>query len=92
MTRKATTRIEMVNELGMHARAATAWVKLASRFESELRVIKDGREVNGKSIMGMLLLAASKGTEIEVWAVGDDCEELIEAISGLVADRFGEHR
>lgn len=90
MTAEATLTI--INELGMHARAATVWVQLASRYESDLFIGKDGREVNGKSIMGVLLLTATMGTQIHVRAEGPDCQELIAALGKLVANRFGEDR
>lgn len=92
MTSTSSATFEIINELGMHARAATVWVQLASRYDSELYILKDGREVNGKSIMGVLLLTATKGTTIEVRAEGPDSEELIAALGDLVADRFGEDR
>jgi len=87
---EARATLEIVNELGLHARAATALVQLASRFESELYLSKDGREVNGKSIMGVLLLTATQGSRIEVRAEGPDAEDLVRAISDLVAGGFGE--
>jgi len=88
VTRSA--RMRICNRLGMHARAATVFVQLASRFECELRVRKDDIEVNGKSIMGVLQLAAAQGTEIEVEARGQDAELALRALAQLVADRFGE--
>lgn len=92
MTATATATMKIINELGMHARAATVWVQLASEYESDVYISKDGREINGKSIMGVLLLTATRGTTIEVRAVGPDCEELIAALEELVANRFGEER
>ena len=62
----ATTRLTIINDLGLHARAATLLVQTASRFESDLYISKDGRQINGKSIMGVLLLTAGKGTELEI--------------------------
>ena len=90
MKQIATATLTIVNELGLHARAATMLVQLAARFESELYISKDGREVNGKSIMGVLLLTATKGSRIGIKAVGGDCEQLVEAVARLVADKFGE--
>ena len=90
MAKSCTAILTIVNELGLHARAATMLVQLAARFASELTLAKDGREVNGKSIMGVLLLTATKGSQIEVRARGADCEELVAALARLVADRFGE--
>ena len=82
--------LEIVNELGMHARAATKFVQTANRYKSEITVEKDGQVVNGKSIMGVLMLVASKGTRIKVRAVGDDGEAALGALSQLVRDKFGE--
>ncbi|MBN2715325.1 MAG: HPr family phosphocarrier protein [Deltaproteobacteria bacterium] len=88
----ATTRLTIINDLGLHARAATLLVQTASRFESDLYISKDGRQINGKSIMGVLLLTAGKGTELEVEAIGADCQELIDAIEELVKNKFGEDK
>ncbi|MBW2699624.1 MAG: HPr family phosphocarrier protein [Deltaproteobacteria bacterium] len=74
----------------MHARAATVFVQKAHEFESEIFVRKDGQEVNGKSIMGVLQLAATRGQTIEVEAKGDDCEQALLALGALIADCFGE--
>jgi phosphocarrier protein len=90
MSRTAAATVTVVNELGLHARAATVLARLAGCYASDLYLAKDGREVNGKSIMNMLLLTATKGSRIEVRAVGDDCEALIAAVERLVADKFGE--
>ena len=80
----------VVNELGMHARAAAKFVHQAVRFEARVRVAARGREVDGKSIMGLLLLAAARGTSITVKAEGSDEEEAVEALSALVSSGFGE--
>ncbi|MBN2803925.1 MAG: HPr family phosphocarrier protein [Deltaproteobacteria bacterium] len=90
MDQIATTKLTIINALGLHARAATLLVQTASRFEADLYISKDGRQINGKSIMGVLLLTAGKGTELEVEAIGSDCEELIAAIENLVKNKFGE--
>ena len=87
-----TTRMTIINELGLHARAATVWVQLASTFDSELIVRKDGREINGKSIMGVLLLTATQGSVIEVKAQGPDAADMLDALAALVADKFGEEK
>lgn len=81
---------EIKNKLGMHARAATAFVQTANRFDCEVVIRKDGLEVNGKSIMGVLQLAAAKGQRIEVVADGAECESALEAIGALIEDLFGE--
>lgn len=78
------------NILGLHARAAAAFVKISNRYQSEIFVHKDGISVNGKSIMGVLMLAASKGTNIEVSVKGDDADEAMEALGKLIEDKFGE--
>ena len=83
--------LEIVNELGMHARAATKFVQTANRFKSEVSVEKDGQSVNGKSIMGVLMLVASKGTQIHVRCSGDDARPAFDALAQLVLDKFGEH-
>ena len=83
-------RFEIVNDLGMHARAATRFVQTANRFKSEIAVEKDGQAVNGKSIMGVLLLVASKGTFIKVRATGEDAEGALAELGRLVRDGFGE--
>jgi phosphocarrier protein len=81
---------EIVNELGMHARAATKFVQTANKFKSEVTVEKDGQVVNGKSIMGVLMLVASKGTCIKVRTSGDDADAALETLGQLVQDKFGE--
>ncbi|ADD68090.1 Phosphotransferase system, phosphocarrier protein HPr [Denitrovibrio acetiphilus DSM 12809] len=84
--------IEIVNELGMHARAAGAFVKTSEKFRSDIKVKKDGMEVNGKSIMGLMMLAASKGSCISVDICGEDEEEALSALKELISSRFGEER
>lgn len=83
-------KLTILNELGLHARAATMFVQAASKYDSDVTVSKDGREVNGKSIMGVLTLVASKGSEIRVRAEGPEAKLVIAALSELVASRFGE--
>lgn len=83
-------RFEIVNRLGLHARAAAALVQTAQKFRSEVHIEKDGLSVNGKSIMGLLMLAAAKGTMIGVRAEGEDASEAMRAISDLVRSGFGE--
>jgi phosphocarrier protein HPr len=82
------TRI--VNQEGLHARPAAKIVRLASSFNSEIELLKDGVAVNGKSIMGVMMLAAECGSSIVVRADGPDAEQAVEAISQLVAGGFGE--
>ncbi len=78
------------NKLGLHARAAALLVKTANRFVSEISLEKDGLAVNGKSIMGILMLAASKGTRITLKAEGKDEGEAMEALGKLIENKFGE--
>ncbi len=78
------------NKLGLHARAASHFVQVASKFESEIFVSKNEQEVNGKSIMGILILAAPKGAEILVKAVGPDASQAVVALGELIDNRFGE--
>lgn len=85
-----TVRLTISNRLGLHARAATKLVQTARSFRSEIRVTKGDMAVNGKSIMGVLMLAAAKGSEIEIQAEGDDAEEAVAAIRQLVDGKFGE--
>lgn len=82
--------VGIINKLGLHARAAAKLVTLASKFESDITIRKDGREVSGKSIMGVLMLAAAKGSEITLIASGSDSDTAIAELSQLIADRFGE--
>ncbi|MDA8123168.1 MAG: HPr family phosphocarrier protein [Deltaproteobacteria bacterium] len=81
---------EIANRLGLHARAAARLVHLANRFASEIRLSRDDVEVNGKSIMGVLMLAAPRESRIIVSADGPDAEQAVAAIGDLIAARFGE--
>ena len=87
---RAERSIVIQNELGLHARAATKLVQTASKFPCEVTVAKDGHEVNGKSIMGVLMLVASKGTTVVLRAKGDRAQEAVAAIAALIDDKFGE--
>lgn len=78
------------NRAGMHARAAVKFVQLAAHFKSEIRVIKDGTSVNGKSIMGLLTLVAAQGLSIVIEAEGPDADDAVAALSALVDNGFGE--
>ncbi|MBK5276671.1 MAG: HPr family phosphocarrier protein [Desulfuromonadales bacterium] len=78
------------NKLGLHARASALFVKTASRFVSEVKLAKEGIEVNGKSIMGIMMLAASKGTTVSLSVTGADEEEALLAIGELISNGFGE--
>lgn len=82
--------VEIVNKLGLHARAAAKFVSCSSGFASQINVIKEGRRVNGKSIMGVMMLAASRGSQITLEISGEDEEAAFAALTALIADRFGE--
>lgn len=84
------SRFLIVNELGLHARAATKLVQLAAKFPCDVEIARGSQTANGKSVMGVLLLCGSKGTEIEVRATGEKAQECVEAIGTLIADKFGE--
>ena len=85
-----TETFPIVNKLGMHARAATKFVQLAGKFDSDLVVEKDGQPVNGKSIMGVLMLVAARGTKVTLTATGKDADACVESLGELIANRFGE--
>jgi phosphocarrier protein HPr len=89
---ESVARFKIVNQLGLHARAATKLVQLASKYPCDVELSREDQSANGKSVMGVLLLCGSKGTVIEVRAKGDRAEECVEAIGQLIADRFGEGR
>jgi phosphocarrier protein HPr len=82
--------VTVINPLGMHARAAARFVHLAARFAADIRVARDTREMDGKSIMGILLLAAARGSAITISATGGDEREAVEALAALVASGFNE--
>jgi phosphocarrier protein HPr len=82
--------LEIVNKLGLHARASAKLTQLAARFQSEVHLARNGRRVNAKSIMGVMMLAAGKGAKVVLETAGPDENEAMDAISALVADCFGE--
>lgn len=82
--------LKIVNEKGLHARASAKFVDVVEQFEAQAVVEKDGLDASGDSIMGLLMLAASKGTSIQVTTSGVQASELMQALDALVADRFGE--
>jgi phosphocarrier protein len=82
--------VTIVNKLGLHARAAAKLVTAASGFASNIDIEKDGQKVNGKSIMGVMMLAASRGTRLVITADGEDELEAVDSLEKLVGDRFGE--
>jgi phosphocarrier protein HPr len=82
--------LEIINELGLHARAATKFVQLAAKFDCDVDIEKEDQTVNGKSIMGILMLVAAKGTTIKVRTRGRQAPECLAALADLVRGRFGE--
>lgn len=85
-----TKEVEIVNKLGLHARASSKLTKLASQFKCEVWATKNNRRVNAKSIMGVMTLAANKGSRIQIETIGDDEVEAMAALVALVDDYFGE--
>ena len=90
MTAAITRRLNIVNEKGLHARASAKFVEVVEGHDAEAEVRKDGLSVSGDSIMGLLMLAASRGTWIEVQVTGPQAQALADALETLVANRFGE--
>lgn len=84
------SEVEIINKLGLHARASSKFTQLASQFGSEIWISRNGRRVNAKSIMGVMMLAAAKGSTIQIETSGEDEKEAISALKALIADRFGE--
>jgi len=87
---EASRSVEIINKLGMHARAAAKFVKLATSFESDIDIEKDSRRVNAKSIMGVMMLAASQGSTVTLHASGGDAERSLDALEQLINARFDE--
>ena len=85
-----TENVTIVNKLGLHARAASKLVNCAGQFESEVFITRKGNRVNAKSIMGVMMLAASKGAELELEIEGNDEQACLDALLQLIGDRFGE--
>lgn len=90
MSSTITRNLDIINVKGLHARASAKFVETVEGFDAEAEVIRDGMTTSGDSIMGLLMLAASKGTSIEVRTSGPDAEQLANALEALVADMFGE--
>ena len=86
----ARVEAEIVNRLGLHARAAAKFTHVASGFAAEIWLSRSGRRVNAKSIMGVMMLAAGKGTKVTIEAAGADADAALAALTRLIADRFGE--
>jgi len=88
---KAITQdVEIINKLGLHARAAAKFVSIASGFSSHVDVEKNGQRINGKSIMGVMMLAAAKGSSITLYIDGDDSQACVNALTSLINNRFDE--
>lgn len=87
---QAPRRVEIVNERGLHARASAKFVKLAEQFDAVITVEREGSQVGGESIMGLMMLAASKGCFIKISATGNEANQALDALEELVHDRFGE--
>ena len=83
-------KVEIINKLGLHARAALKFVELSSKHSSQVTVAREGREVNGKSILGLMTLAAQKGATLNIATTGEDEKELLDALKTLVSNKFGE--
>ena len=86
----ASAELTIVNKLGLHARASAKLTQVASGFKSDVWLTRNGRRVNAKSIMGVMMLAAGKGATVTVEAEGEDAEAALTALRALIADRFGE--
>ena len=97
LNRKSTTRtqkiekdIAIINRLGLHARPAAMFVRIASRYRAEIWVSKEGEEVNGKSIMGLMMLAAGQGSKLRLRCEGPDADKALEELETLIKSRFNE--
>jgi phosphocarrier protein len=82
--------VEIINKLGLHARASAKFTQVAAGFKSQVWLSRNGRRVNAKSIMGVMMLAAGKGSRVLIETEGEDAEAALAALTGLVAERFGE--
>lgn len=85
-------QLVICNQKGLHARAAAAFVKCVEQYDAEVKVIKDGQEVDGSSILSLMMLAASKGTTITIFAQGNEAQAVLEGLTTLVNSRFGEEQ
>jgi len=89
-TQKVEKDIAIINRLGLHARPAAMFVRIASRFRAEIWVSKEGEEVNGKSIMGLMMLAAGQGSKLRLRCEGPDADKALEELEGLIKSKFNE--
>ena len=87
---EASSEVQIVNKYGLHARPAAELVKLANRFRSDVFIRKEDTEVSGKSIMGVMMLAAECGSTVEIRATGEDSQAAVDALAQLIQNRFGE--
>jgi len=92
MATEAKGTYEIINELGLHARAAAQMVKVANRFKSDVLIEAQGQRANAKSIMGVLMLAAAQGVQVTLTCKGEDAEACLQELAKLIADRFGESK
>ena len=90
MATKLSKELTVINKLGIHARPAALFVKVASKFESHIAVEKDGETINGKSIMGLMMLAAAQGSKLTITAEGRDAEAALKALEELFLQKFNE--
>lgn len=90
MTHPLSAKLKIINRLGLHTRAAAQFVKLSSQFKSDVKIIRGRQTADGKSIMGILMLAAGQGTAITLEVCGPDQEEAMASLQKIIADRFGE--
>ncbi len=84
--------VQIINKLGLHARAAAKFVSTAGQYTAEVFLIRDNQKINGKSIMGVMMLAASQGTLLTLITEGDDEQQAMDALTNLIQDRFGEEQ
>ncbi|POA97390.1 HPr family phosphocarrier protein [Chromobacterium sinusclupearum] len=84
------SEVEIINKLGLHARASSKFTQLASRYKSDIFIARNSRRVNGKSIMGVMMLAAAKGAKVELEVSGEDEQQALEALVALINNRFDE--
>jgi phosphocarrier protein HPr len=87
---KVEKEITILNRLGLHARPAAMFVRVAARYRAEIWVDKEGEQVNGKSIMGLMMLAAGQGSKLHIWAEGPDAAEAVRDLEALIKTRFNE--
>lgn len=92
MTATVSRVVDITNQRGLHARASAKFVKLAAAFDAEVKVSKDGSTVDARSIMGLMMLAAGIGSQVEIMASGAQAQDALDALCALVADRFEEER